>query len=722
MKSPMEAALRKPVSVENLRSFGCEAYVKLEGHLRKLDKRSKKCIFVGYEDHEGVYKFYDPHTQRLIISRSAAFNEIIFPNGNEPGSEQFVCESEEVDDALEDVSNCNPETITVPSPDVAQVSDSDQDEEFFDIPPSPRQDPISTSSSETAASDSGYRTRSGRVVNQPDRLALKVQPDIQFLTREQSKSVDQIQALVAEASANEPKSVKEAFNSDAKNEWVAAMNAEIHSLEEHDVFAAVDCPKNVVPLTGMWVFRLKRDVNGVVLKYKARLVVRGFDQEIDQNTFAPTADITSTRLLMSLASDPCFLIEQIDVKTAFLYGELEVAEYMEIPFGAKGHGTGKVWKLKKALYGLKNAPRSWYLKLRKTLNGLGFFDSKVDQCLYSNAQKSLFFVVHVDDFFVISKDAKLIRSFVDQLQRSFDLTVIGEPREFLGMKIIRNRAKSTLCLSQEHYVWSVLKDYNALDVLPRSRSLNCETDFYSESVLDLSNCVVNEQNYQKVIGSVLYLSTRTRPDIAFAVSTLSTFSSCPNSTVCLALQDLLGYLKATANTMLKYQFNSEENIVAYSDADWAGNRNDRKSVSGSLILVNHGAVAWKSKKQKSVAQSSTEAEYVAAAKTASMVLSLKNVFKELKLSNLMDIKIKIDSQGALKMATGQRVQEPSKHIDIKFHLIRDHCEKGSFKVEYVPTAEQLADILTKSLPRPQLQMMMEKIGLFPDSQEQGGVL
>lgn len=368
-----------------------------------------------------------------------------------------------------------------------------------------------------------------------------------------------------------------------------------------------------------WVFKTKKDSSGNIDRYKARLVAKGFTQRegIDyRKTLSPVSKKDSFRIIMALVAHFDMELHQIDVKMAFLNGNLEVEVYMRQPEGfISSAGKELVCKLKRAMYGLKQASRQWYLKFHNVISSFGFIENISDQCIYHkvSGSKIIFLILYVDDILLATNDLGLLHEVKQFLSRHFDMKDMGDASYVIGIKIHRDKHKGILGLSQEAYINKVLERFKMQNCSPSVAPIVKGDKFC------LDQCPKNElekkqmQNipYASAVGSLMYAQVCTRPDIAFAVSMLGRYQSNPGIIHWRATKKVLRYLQGTKDFMLTYRRTDNLKIVGYSDSDLAGCVDSRKSTSRYIFMLADGAVSWKSAKQSLVATSTMEAEFIA---------------------------------------------------------------------------------------------------------------
>lgn len=509
---------------------------------------------------------------------------------------------------------------------------------------------------------------------------------------------------------HDPTSVHDAMTRNDNQKWQEAMIEEYNSLLENKVWMLVDKPKDQNIVSSKWVFKLKRGADGESNRYKARLVARGFTQQegVDYDeTFSPVVRRETIRILFGLAAKLNLEISHLDVKTAFLNGSLEETVYMSQPeeFIQKG-SENKVCLLKKAIYGLKQASRMWNKRIHTVLIELGLQQSEHEPCVYFKISddKVLIVALYVDDFLVFSNSNEAANHLKKELMKQFKMQDLGEARFCLGMKICRDKSTGMISVSQKHYVMELLDRFNM------SESKVAKTPMEANLKLLKSNVSIKpDVPYQCLIGSLMYLATCTRPDIAYPVSMLSQFNSCFTMEHWKHAKRVLRYLKGTLDKCLVFK-PTEDSLTGYVDADWGSDVTDRHSYSGFVFKFAGAPISWGSKKQKSVALSSTESEYMALSEGVKEAIYLQNLMCELKCIQ-KPIIIYNDNQSAIKLSENAIFHSRTKHISVRYHFTREAVECGKITLLYMSTSEMIADVLTKALCSVKHNKCVEDLGL-----------
>lgn len=415
----------------------------------------------------------------------------------------------------------------------------------------------------------------------------------------------------------------------------------------------------------------------------------------------------TVRLLLSMAVQKNLNIAHFDVNTAFLNGELSEKVYMQQPGGCIKDDK-KVCLLQKAIYGLKQASRSWNEKVNEVLMTMSYQRSAFDTCLYY--KDNFYIALYVDDFYVFYNDELKKNQLLESLGSNFKIKDLGKARQVLGMELTRENGALRLSLSK--FTNKLLANFGLADCKPVKTPL--ELDLHTvlaegEEGEELDH--PNRLRYQSLIGALNYLSCNTRPDISAAVSFLSQYNSCCHQIHMRAAKRVLRYLKGTMDYSLIFKANGNLNITGYVDADWGGNVKDRKSFSGYTFQVGGNPVSWECKKQSCVALSSTEAEYIALSEACKEATYLQSFVASLLQTTMSPISLYVDNQSTIKLALNSVAHRRTKHVDIRFHYVRQCVENSTVALQYVPTEDNVADVLTKPLGRIKFEKCVSALGL-----------
>ena len=508
----------------------------------------------------------------------------------------------------------------------------------------------------------------------------------------------------------EPRFYREAMEDADSDKWMGAMEEEFTSLQDNKTWTLVERPTNQRILPGKWVYRHKRGPGGSIVRYKARWVIRGDQQKegIDFNeTFATVVKPMSYKLIFAIAAALDWEIDQMDVKTAFLYGKLEETVYMEQPTGL-GDGSTQVCKLDRAIYGLKQAPRVWYNTLSEFLQQLGFEPLDADASVFH--KKGVIIAIYVDDLLITGRDRTEIDALKDALKKRFQMSDLGPVNFYLGMTVTRDRPNRTLRLGQKSYLTKILRDFGMEDCKTSVTPMDANGSNLVSAPKGYIASSVDIKEYQRLIGSLMYAMLGSRPDIAFAVSMVSRFASNPTPEHVTAAKRILRYLRGTLDYQLTYRGDLAA-LTGYSDADWAGDKETRRSTGGFVFNVGSGSVSWSSKRQATVALSSCESKLMAETQAAKEAVWLSKFLAQVLHQDQVAVVIHCDNQGAIALAKNDQFHARTKHIDIREKWVREAVAAKKVTLEYIPTNLQLADGLTKPLPKDKFNFFRAAIGV-----------
>ena len=700
-KTPIELWNNKVPRIGHLRVFGChvEAFVP-KARRGKLDPRSKACIFIGYGSTWKNYRLYDVSAKRIIVSSAVKFYEgksvVVSEAGRDKPTPLDVFDgllNETV--SLDVEASEGADTATTPQDSsVTQVGPSDHTADPQGTPPAEEQEGTST--------NAPTLRRSTRTREPPLRLTYD-----HMLTDDEDEDVARMYV------AHEPCSYKEAVRDSENGKWHAAMIEEMEGLAEHNTWTLVEKPECVQSVIDCrWVFKHKPATRATNARYKARLVAKGFQQRrgVDfMHTFAPVARISSIRLLLAHALCADIPVHQMDVKNAFLNGVLNEDVYMRQPEGfIDPDRPHHVCKLNRTLYGLKQAARGWYEELVRVLDACGLDPLQSDQSVFYGEinGEEVWLLAYVDDLLVLSRSPINVTMIKMELGKAFIIKDLGIASEFVGIAILYDEKSRRLKLSQTAAVKRAITKFGMDLCKPVSTPME-------RDVVDLlrsTSAPAINVPYREAIGSLLYFSTCTRPDISHSVGVLSQFCSNPLEVHWKMVKRIFRYLKGTADYGLVYSADGTQGFVGFCDADWAG-LPCRKSTSGSVLFYNNCLVAWKSKKQSITALSTTEAELVALVDAYKEQKAVYKLFKEVKLVE-GSWKLYCDNQGCIAIAKGTGYRGRAKHIDLRYFAIQEVLKNGEINLVYCPSSENFSDLMTKSLPRSLLNTFRSGLGVF----------
>lgn len=491
------------------------------------------------------------------------------------------------------------------------------------------------------------------------------------------------------------------------------MKNEINALNENNTWNLVKAPNNVQIVDSKWVYKIKKNNPNGVIKYKARLVARGFTQKYAENywdTYAPVVKCSTIRLLLAMAVECNLMVDQIDVRNAYIKSDLKESIYMKQPKGFESD-ENMVCKLNKSLYGLKQAGYEWNKCINEFLvNEMKFDRLKSDPCVYKrgNNDNKIIISLYVDDILIFSDNRKLIDEFKEHINKRFGVEDVGECRKIIGIEVERTNGRLRIC--QTSFIKDLLKEYQMEDCKIERTPTNSSLELICPEE-NCENCrIVDSTIYRSLIGKLLYLAGSTRPDISFTISSLSRFNLNPHRHHWDAAKRVLQYLKGTMNYGIIYKRTGVK-LYGHSDADWANCRLDRRSYTGFVIILGGAPISWEARKQPTVALSSTEAEYMAVTTAAKEILFCSTIIKELEFGKFCEQPINLfsDNLGAIKLASNVGFNSRTKHIDTRHHFIRELVMNGSIAIFHVCSEEMIADILTKGLTRVKHELNTKRI-------------
>jgi hypothetical protein len=481
---------------------------------------------------------------------------------------------------------------------------------------------------------------------------------------------------------------------DQQKEWKTACQQELDSLRARDVYDIVDPPKGRKIIKNRWVFDVKTDS-----RKKARLVAKGFSQVegIDfSDIFSPVVRFETVRIMLALAALENWHMYGVDVKSAFLYGQLDEELYMEQPEGFKIKGQEhKVLRLKRAIYGLRQAALQWWRALDKSMAKLGFkrllSDSGIFVLQNKYRQPEVIVIIYVDDALFMGLDKSLVSKARDQFMKVWECRDLGELKEYLHMNI--EKRNGIISIDQCAYLQKVLNRFNmhnakiAQTPLPMGYIPTPNTEPVDEQL---------RQRFQQVIGSLLYIMLGTRPDIAFAVTKLSQQAANPSKDHLAKALYICRYLVGTQKYTLEYNGREQQGIIAFADSDWGSDPHSRRSTTSYLVKMAGGVVCWNSRAQRTIALSSTEAEYMSLSDASRQLVWIDNLLEEIGI-DIRPIPLCGDNQGSIFIASNPVQERRTKHIDIRYHFIRQVIANGDVALYFVDGEHNPSDMLTKNL-------------------------
>ncbi|MCO5613209.1 hypothetical protein L7F22_067485 [Adiantum nelumboides] len=521
----------------------------------------------------------------------------------------------------------------------------------------------------------------------------------------QAFSNDDFDSLLLVVETIDEISLDEALSGPEASSWRQAMDSKYQSLMANGTWQLVPALPNRKLVTCKWLLRKKFHADGSVSRYKARLVAQGFTQipGMDYSeTFSPVLCITSFQVLVAIAALFGFLLHQMDVRTAFLNGDLQEEIYMSQPDGGYTslQHPDYVCRLLKALYGLKQSPRQWYLRFHQCMNSLGYtrFQSDANVCSHHSTNVLLFLAIYVDDILILSNSLYAIDKAKGELQASFSMIDMGTLHYCLGIQVLQNPSKGLIRISQQTYIQSLLTKFNMSSCkgvetpLPTSLKLK-----QLDSTLTAST-ETQSFPFANILGGIRYLVTCTRPDICFATNLLSRYMKAPSLQHIQHLKLLMRYLQHTKDYGICFYATHPlptPFLFGYSDADWGGDQETLQSTSGFVYLLARGSISWQSKKQDRVTLSSTEAKYVAMTLALKEGIWLKHLLMETTLFTNQPLQLLCDNMSAIMLARNLKHSEKTKHIAMKLQFIMELIQEGTIELTHVRSDQR--DVLLDGL-------------------------
>ena len=751
-QSPYEVLNRSKPVLDHLRVFGCVCFVLVPGELRnKLEAKSTRAMFIGYSTSQKGYKCYDSEARRVLVSRDVKFLEDksfygdrkwedledLSQPSDRATSLRLVLEGLGINmsqdqqptkaNEAEESSHHDHEGGNEAEPEDHEDQDSDghdqgviqnEEEPIQEVEPDEVEgevvqptgvevEPVPLRRSTRLKKDASNWVNTRVYYN-----AQAVKHPSQAVCSFASYPKEHCAFITSLDESSVPRSYEEAM---LHEDWKESVGDEANAMIKNDTWFESELPKGKKAVTSKWIFTIKYLPDGTIERKKTRLVARGYTQTYGEDyidTFAPVAKLHTIRIVLSLAVNLEWELWQMDVKNAFLQGELEDEVYMHPPPGLEHLvKPGNVLRLKKAIYGLKQSPRAWYNKLSTTLNGRGFKKSELDHTLFTLTTPSgiICLLVYVDDIIITGSDKAGIKATKEFLKSVFEIKDLGEMKYFLGIELCRS--KEGLFISQRKYTLDLLKDAGIQGDKTAKMPLEDGYKIPREGEVEDSKAFHDPKLYRKLVGKLIYL-TITRPDICFAVNQVSQHMQVPKEHHWRMVERLLLYLNGTSSLGVWMGCNKSTEVVGYCDADWAGDRADRRSTTGYCTFIGGNLVTWKSKKQKVVSCSSAEAEYRAMLKLTNELVWIKGILKHLEIIQSTPMTMHCDNQAAIHIATNSVFHERTKHIEVDCHKVRQMIVLGVILPCYTRSEDQLADVFTKAARQKTMESIHIRLGLI----------
>lgn len=741
---PRETWTGRRQRVDHLRPWGCLAWAKVPDELvkSKLDPRSVRTRLVGYAN--SGYRLYDPRSRSIVTSR-----DVIFEEGT--GHRPLTILDETMDCVTRTTGTNHSGSPTAPGllqprqPIAPRVRPGPLHHDDATI-----REPETNSDRSLALPELANQTPPPTTVQPLRRSTRQTRPTPalvaaqETLQREQAAREggedwaadgDPPTALLAEGpygylssldidgqdkDVKVPKTYTEAMK--RPDLWQPAMDEELKIMDERGVFELIDeakVPKDKNIVGCRWVYANKYNAEGEVVRRKARLVAKGFSQVAGEDfdeTYAAVVRLESLRMSAAVAAREGFEVWQIDFVSAYLNSIPEHEVYMRLPPGFPG-GEGKLALLRKTLYGLMQGGFDWYWTLDGTYADLGYRRSRADPCVRSRTVGGETTITNTfnDDIFGLSSTKEGAQKAKAELSNAYEVKDLGEPTFILGMAIHRDPLTKSISLSQKAYLTRVLDRFGMTNCNPRYTPLPSGTVLTTDMSPkdDAERAFMQDKPYRQLLGALMWAQAATRPDLSFAIGLLARFQSNPGPAHWKSLLHVLAYVKHTLDYRITYSRSLGESIkpTGYVDADFGGDLDTRRSTSGYIYMMSGGPVSWSSKRQQTVALSTTEAEYMAMTRGSQQALWMHNFLSEIGLEQPLPATLHVDNNSSIALAESTKGHSRAKHIDIRHHYIRERVQEGDIEVRHIPSAENLADIFTKPLPRAAHDYLVNRMGL-----------
>ena len=755
--------------VSKLRTFGCRVLVKDYQPEDKFSIRAKEGIYLGPATGGDGHRIYDPCTKRLINSRDVCFLEehekpkfftspLIEPAGKSDGEGPFEDEEGAIENAfsftlpkrLPEPTKAAPKVPSAPSapkvhrPDIPLEPTSEDDDEspeealndaHFDDRPEPDEGEAPALPDVNPALPDTVGTPLPDAVPTPPPVPHAAAPiSTRTFTRKGRGEIGHpywlnnttltafpmpTQSYDLPTTLKDPKNYTEALKAPDAEEWKKAMRDEMESLHKMQTFHIKELPAGRKAVACTWVYRRKRDLQGVVVRWKARCVAKGYLQRkgIDYNdTFAPVARMSSMRTIVAIAAHEGLSLETVDIDNAYLNGIIDAEVYVTQPQGFVHPDfkdtTRYVCALNKGLYSLKQAGNIWNAAIHSYILEMGFEQTSADLCVYvlEHSGTRMMIGIHVDDFLVAATQVQ-IKWFVGELGKRFSCKY-SPATLCLGIAI--HQSPTGITLGQQHYVEALLIEFKMEDAKPEKTPLTKDAvdaliaGDNQAKPLDAAHHAL----YRQIVGKIMYAMVSTRPDISYSVSVLGRYSAAPNTAHLALAKRVLRYLKGTLNYKLHYHLGSGTlRLTAFVDSNWA-QAQDRHSTTGLVFYAGPSPIAWTLQRQATVATSTTVAEYIALYLATTDAISHRRLLQDLGHSNDEPTTIYEDNTTAITLAENQASHKRTKHIDVKYHFIKEEVENLTIAIKYIASEDNRADFFTKQLPHSKYLLVCKQLQLF----------
>ena len=714
---------------------------------RALLPHTAQCLFIGYPiDYKG-WRFYNPATCKEIISDSTVFCESVFPF-RKPGLSAVdrSVDSSPPTKMTVPIPSATPDAPSVPWPlnDLAPEPTNTTPlrltphlQPLWNPPPKPPVDLPKqlrpppeirnlTSHFKHHLTNEQLPLKCSSWARRPGALA----EDAGHVEDAEVDVVPIFAAIdyaLATVGTTEPRTLAEAMVCPDAAKWLEAAYAELQAHVTNGTWELAQLPPGKCAIGSWWVFKVKRKPDSSIDKYKGRVVAQGYSQIARIHygeVFALTARMAAMRAVIAQAAIEDLELETVDISMAFLNGDIDREIFMKIPEGLEVDGEPalgedpKRWVLRllKGLYGIKQGPEIWVLKLHSVLTEIGFEHTDCDYSVYIYRRDDVKVIlpIHVDDLLIASNSRDAIQKVKSDLAAQFKIHDQGPATSILGIKIERDRPNRSISLSQPGYIESILEQFSMSECNPVHMPMIENQKLLTSMSPDTPErqAEMKAYPYRELIRKLLYLAIATRPDIAYTIGVLCRFVENPGMEHWRAAKHVLQYLKGTINMKLVYLLQSSPDLfTTFSDANLSGNPDNSRSTGGFAICISRGTTQWGSRLQPHVSLSSCESEYTTASKVSCEILWMRYLFEELGYDMTRPSLLFVDNKSAIQVLKHPEHQSTMKHVHRAYHWIREQVEQRTIAVCHIPGDENPADIFTKPLGRIKFVKFWEMLGL-----------
>ena len=718
-KSPWERAFGSPPDLSKLKVFGALCYIRVPDALRrKLDHKAQVGVLLG-NDARGNYR-------ALVDGKTDTFRDVVVDEAQRGWKHPSVAwSSEEAEDqmdwTLENSTHASDEGESENEEDDPQEEDEGFQSVDEDVTPSTlnpatpmpnaphhgQPQSLSPPSPQAATNQAPPVDNVGTLTPAPRRSGRVTQVPQRY-----NPSTGMVSMGAHGSSLGpEPVTIEQALSGPEAERWQEGLDREYGALISNGTWSVEPIPEGVKPLPCKWVFKRKLAQDGTIAKWKCRLVAGGHRQGdmAPWEIYAPVTKLSALRMFLGMAAVHDWDVEALDISNAFLNGVLDEPVWMQQPKGfEQGNPATHACKLHKTLYGLKQSPRAWYDELSKALHKVGFTPCPDDGGTWKHSKHGTLAVIWVDDILVAGADPRVTKAAKAALLGVFKGTDLGEATEYLSARIDRDRRAKTLRLWQPRYIDEILSRYGMEEAAPKGTPLPTGCELHG--AVEGEPMCDDTHPYAGALGALLYLSVVSRPDLAYAVSVLGRFTSKPAVRHWNLLRHVFAYVKGTKDFGLVFGGEGGQ-LLGYCDSDFASCKVTRRSRSGYMFLLHGAPILWQSKLQSVTALSTCEAEYVALSSACKEAAWLRRVAHFMEAHGQEPLTIHVDNTAAISVASTPMPTSRTKHIDLRMHHSKECLQRGIIALAHVDSKHNLADHLTKSLPRDQMMFLLRNSGV-----------